>query len=247
MRYILSRLLCNDFEWAPYGLQKSLPALPFLPPHYFPPITTGWDTLEKSSCYHRFFLHCTCKLEEGTYSQYCIAKGKKSRTGPAIQHTQAPARSRTLFHCVCARAWVSCECGWRICVPAAFYNSALHYNPIRWIHFIASFFFAVMQYRAMFFQTWEKQHPRYLINTFTKCFIENVMIFIVNIQTDAVLHQQFHYLLLSKSITHCMLKSMLYLFTCFLWAVMSATKSFANCNVLNHQSFFFAEGLILKL
>ena len=115
MRYILSRLLCNDFEWAPYGLQKSLPALPFLPPHYFPPITTGWDTLEKSSCYHRFFLHCTCKLEEGTYSQYCIAKGKKSRTGPAIQHTQAPARSRTLFHCVCTRVselwvWVKNMC-----------------------------------------------------------------------------------------------------------------------------------------
>ena len=34
---------------------------------------------------------------------YC--KGEKSRTGPAIQHTQAPARSRTLFHCsMCVRA-----------------------------------------------------------------------------------------------------------------------------------------------
>ena len=89
------------FRMGTLWLTEKSSCLAFLPPHYFPPITTGWDTLEKSSCYHRFF--CACKLEEGTYSQYCIAKGKKSRTGPAIQHTQAPARSRTLFHCVCTR------------------------------------------------------------------------------------------------------------------------------------------------
>ena len=64
------------FRMGTLWLTEKSSCLAFLPPHYFPPITTGWDTLEKSSCYHRFFLHCTCKLEEGTYSQYCIAKGK---------------------------------------------------------------------------------------------------------------------------------------------------------------------------